>query len=90
MKETIEVNIRGRDYKLLTEHPKEIVLEAASFLEQIIREIEEELGELRNETLFLLAGLNVSLQLKQEEKKKREIERRIEDLLRKIDKILEK
>ena len=88
-KKKLKVKIFDKDFSLLVEN-QEIAAELATYVNKIMDETKAELKDQPNETIAIIAALNIAYDLSVEKNKFREFSIQATDKIRKIKLLLDK
>jgi len=88
-KKKLKVKIFDKEFSLLVEN-QEIAAELASYVNKIIDETKAELKDQPNETVAIIAALNIAYDLSVEKNKFREFSIQATDKIKKIKLLLDK
>jgi cell division protein ZapA (FtsZ GTPase activity inhibitor) len=86
-KKKLKINIFGKDYSLLVDN-EEVASELADYVNEIMTDTKNELPEQSNETIAVLAALNIAYDLFVEKNKYREFTIQATDRVKKMKLLL--
>ncbi|RMD50369.1 MAG: cell division protein ZapA [Ignavibacteria bacterium] len=86
-KKKLKVKILGKEYSLLVEN-EDIAQELAAYVDKVMNETQEELSDQPNETVAIIAALNIAYDLSVEKNKYREFSIQATDKIKKIKLLL--
>jgi cell division protein ZapA (FtsZ GTPase activity inhibitor) len=89
---TVNIHIRGRDYRLRTmentdTHPDQDIDQAARFMDEVAASLDPEMV-LPEDKLFFLTAINLALQLAKERRTRSSEQERISSLVRRVEQCL--
>lgn len=82
-KKKLKINIFGKDYSLLVEN-EEMAKELADYVNDLMRDMKNEMPEQANETIAVLAALNIASDLFVEKNRCREYSIQATDRIKKL------